>query len=117
MSASEASRDGWGQAARGACGILADAPWVIGLRLLRLASGGRAAREELALMVAEKWFAHAACVEALAGERFGRSPGEIAAGTIAYYGQWVSDNRRRLSTGSQRSGAGKRVACKAENSD
>ena len=97
MSASEASRDGWGQAARGACGILADAPWVVGLRLLRLAGGGKAGREEMALMITEKWFAHEAWAKALASGKLGRSPGEIAAGTFAFYGQWVRDNRERLS--------------------
>lgn len=81
------------------CGILADAPWVVGLRLRRLAGGGSAAGDELALMVAEKWYAHRAYVKALASGVMGRSPGEVAANTFAYYGTWVEDNRRRLSEG------------------
>jgi hypothetical protein len=81
------------------CGILADAPWVVGLRLRRLVRGGTAAGDELALMVAEKYYAHAAYVKALATGIMGRSPGEVAANTFAYYGAWVGDNRRRLSEG------------------
>jgi hypothetical protein len=89
----------WGDVARGACRIAVDTPWVVGPRLLRLAGGGEAARDELALMVAEKWFAHAAYAKAVAKGTMGRSLRDIAAGTLGYYGLWIRHNRRRLAAG------------------
>ncbi len=103
MSESE-TRPGWSDAACDMCGILADAPWVIGLRLRRLARGGAAAGDELGLMVAEKWYANKGVASAIATGRMGRSPREIAANVIGFYGQWVSDNRRRLSAGERAGG-------------
>ena len=99
MSASDGSAEGsesWAEIARGSCRLASDAAWVVGLRSLRLARGGRPALREAALMVTEKWYAHAAYARALATGQLGRSPGAIAAGTIAYFGIWVADNRRRL---------------------
>ena len=87
---------GWAEIARDGCRFGVDAAWVLGLRSLRLAGGGKDAGRELALMVAEKCYGHAAYANALASGRFGRSPRSITASTIAYYGQWVRDNRRRL---------------------
>jgi hypothetical protein len=94
-----AAADGWGDVACGIAAMLADAPWVAGLRLRRLARGGAPSRYELALMVAEKYVAHAAYARALASGGFGGNGRQWCAFTVAYYGRWVSDNRRRLSRG------------------
>lgn len=89
----------WGDVACGLAAILADATWVAGLRLRRLAGGGAPARRELALMVTEKYFAHATYARALASGELGGNGRQLCAFTVAYYGCWVSDNRRRLSRG------------------
>lgn len=90
-------QDSWKRIAREGCGMAVDAACVIWLRSLRLAGGGKRARRELALMTAEKWHAHKAYGRELAKGRFGRSPRSIAASTLAFYGLWIRDNRRRLS--------------------
>jgi len=88
--------DGWPDIARDACRFGVDAAWVVGLRLSCLARGGKTAQRELALMVVEKWVGHATYARALARGHLGRSPRSITAATIAYYGHWVRDNRKRL---------------------
>lgn len=97
----EGPQDSWKQIAREGCGMAVDAAWVIWLRSLRLAGGGKRAGRELALMTAEKWYGHKAYGRELAKGRFGRSPRSIAASTLAFYGLWVRHNRRRLSQNDQ----------------
>jgi len=89
----------WSDIGRQIRAFAIDAGLVIRLRSLRLAKGGRPAGRELAVMVAEKWYGHSAYAKALATGRLGRSPREIAAGTLSFYGTWVRDNRERLSRG------------------
>ncbi len=102
MTAQADQSESWADIARGGCRFARDAASVVWLRSLRFAGGGKLAGRELALTVAEKCCGHAAWAKALASGRLGRSPKAITAGTIAYYGLWVRDNRRRLSRKSRR---------------
>jgi hypothetical protein len=73
-----------------------EASSVIGLRTLKIAAGGIAARAETRLMIDEKidagWALQA---EALSGA-LGLTPLGATAGTLAHYRRKVRDNRRRL---------------------
>jgi hypothetical protein len=70
---------------------------VIGLRTLKLASGGRAGEREARRMVGEKIKAVVALqVMALTGE-LGVTPHAAAAKTLTHYRRKVRANRRRLS--------------------
>jgi hypothetical protein len=89
--------DGWADIADESCRFGVDAMAVMWLRSMRLAGCGEAARSEAMLMVAEKWFGHSAWAKALASGKLGCSPKAITANTLAFYGQWVRDNRKRLS--------------------
>jgi len=95
----EAGQANWSAIARDGWRLGVDAAWVVRLRLVRLAGGGEPARREMALMAAEKYHGHTAYVEAVASGKLGRSARSIAAGTLAFYGLWISDNRRRLAEG------------------
>lgn len=97
MTAKADQSESWVDIARGGCRLARDAASVVYLRSLHLAGGGKPAGREMALMVAEKCYGHAAFAKALANGQLGGSPKTIAAGTMAYYELWVRDNRRRLS--------------------
>ena len=72
---------------------------VIGLRMMKLATGGVAAGAEAERMVGEKVEA-ALALQALAlSGRLGVSPHGAAAKTVAHYRRTVRANRRRLARG------------------
>jgi hypothetical protein len=74
-----------------------EASAVIGLRAMRLAQGGVAARAEAQRMVSEKLEAALALqAQALTGG-LGATPASASKRTIAHYRRKVNANRRRLS--------------------
>ena len=74
-----------------------EASTVIGLRTLRLAQGGEAARIEAERMVSEKVDAGLALQALAIGGGLGLTPAHASARTLAHYRRKVSANRRRLS--------------------
>ena len=74
-----------------------EASTVIGLRTLRLAQGGEAARLEAERMVSEKVDAGLALQALAMGGGLGLTPARASARTLAHYRRKVSANRRRLS--------------------
>lgn len=75
--------------------LLADAATVIGLRTLRMMSGGLAATREADRMVREKVEAGYELAGALASGQL-RSPEAAARRAVTVYGKRVRANRRRL---------------------
>ena len=73
-----------------------EAASVIGLRTLKMASGGTAAIREADLMVREKLEAAAHLQMRAATGTLGRTPAAAARGTLAHYRKKVRANRRRL---------------------
>ena len=74
-----------------------EAQWVIGLRMMRLLSGGAAAEAEMTRLVSEKAVAAAAAAtDAAAAAALGKSNVAIAHKTIRGYRKRVRANRRRL---------------------
>ena len=76
-----------------------EASAVIGLRTLRIAQGGEAARVEAERMVSEKLEAGIALQALAASGGLGLTPARASARTLAHYRRKVSANRRRLSKG------------------
>ena len=77
--------------------FVAEAQWVIGLRMMRLATGGAAATSEAQRMIVEKAVA-AAQAQAAAGAALATGRGSRAAARAAAtpYRRAVRANRRRL---------------------
>lgn len=74
----------------------AESALVVGLRVMKVARGGAAARAEVALMVREKIeAANVVGARAMSGG-LGETPIGAAEKTIAFYGKKVRANRRRL---------------------
>lgn len=80
----------------------ADAASVIGLRLLRIASGGRAGRKEAKLMVTEKIAALAQVQWNLVSGAYGFTPQSMTQGVGEHYARAVRANRKRLSASGKR---------------
>jgi hypothetical protein len=83
-------------------GFLADAASVIGLRVFRIASGGRAGRKEAKLMVTEKIAALAQVQWNLMSGAYGFTPQSITQGVGDHYAKAVRANRKRLSASAKR---------------
>ena len=80
----------------------ADAASVIGLRLLRIAAGGRAGRKEAKLMVTEKIAALAQVQWNLMTGVYGFTPQSMTQGVGDHYARAVRANRKRLSASGKR---------------
>jgi hypothetical protein len=76
-----------------------EASTVIGLRTLRIAQGGEAARLETERMVSEKVEAGIALQALAMSGGLGLTPAHASARTLAHYRRKVSANRRRLTKG------------------
>ncbi|MDZ4375718.1 MAG: hypothetical protein U1C74_30420 [Phenylobacterium sp.] len=74
-----------------------EASTVIGLRTLRLAQGGEAAKREAERMIDEKLEAGRALQALALTGGLGVNPAQVSARTLAHYRRKVSANRRRLS--------------------
>jgi hypothetical protein len=76
--------------------LTAEATWVIGMRLARMAQGGSRAEREARLMVTEKVASGMELGMAIATGRMGHSPEAITSATISHYRRGVRANRDRL---------------------
>lgn len=76
-----------------------EASTVVGLRTLRLAQGGEAARLEAERMLNEKVEAGIALQSLAMTGGLGLTPARASARTLAHYRRKVSANRRRLTKG------------------
>lgn len=86
----------WASIGRDMCALGSEASLVVPLRLLRVMSGGTAAREELHLMISEKVDAHGEWARAVMSGSMGKSPRALASGTVRFYLPFVRANRKRL---------------------
>lgn len=75
----------------------AEASFVAGLRLMRIATGGVSAASETRLMIAEKLQAVADLQVDAALGRLGTTPLSASRGVLTHYRRKVGANRRRLS--------------------
>lgn len=73
-----------------------EASCVIGLRTLKLATGGEAGAREAKLMVDEKVAAGIALQAKAMSGALGATPAAATAATLAHYRRKVNANRRRL---------------------
>ena len=69
---------------------------VIGLRFAKVAAGGRAANDEMLLMITEKMQSATELGAMAATGRLGQTPLENAQGVLRHYRGKVVANRRRL---------------------
>ena len=76
--------------------LTAEANWVIGMRLARMAQGGSKAEREARLMLTEKVASGMELGMAIATGRMGHSPEAITSGAITHYRRGVRANRDRL---------------------
>jgi hypothetical protein len=90
------NRNSWLRTCFDAWTLGVEASYVIGLRSLKIASGGPAAEAEAQRMITEKIEAGWALqTKALSGE-LGHTPHSAASKTLAHYQRKVRENRRRL---------------------
>ena len=87
---------GWASAGLDAWALGVEASTVIGLRTMKMATGGIDAAEEARLMVAEKMQAAIELQTALVTGQLGGDPLAGARKTIRHYRRKVKANRRRL---------------------
>jgi hypothetical protein len=91
------SSNAWPRIAFDAWSLSFDAMTVIGLRAMRLASGGAVADRESERMVAEKIFALWMLPLAMVSPMPTLDPAVAAQRSLAHFGKTVRSNRRRLS--------------------
>lgn len=88
---------GWADAAIDTWALGIEASAVIGLRIAKVAMGGKAADDEIRLMIAEKMqSASELQVDAMTG-RLGQTPLAGTQNVLRHYRRKVAANRRRLS--------------------
>lgn len=92
-------KDPWTSLAFDSWSLGLEASTVIGLRMMKLAAGGAAARAEAQLMVGEKVASSLTLPMLAMTGQLGASGPAIAAGSLAHLRGKVRANRRRLSKG------------------
>lgn len=89
----------WWRIGSDALAMWTDASMVIGLRAVKVATGGPAAQREMKLMIAEKIRASAEVQSAAATGALGHDLATATSRTLALYAPKVRANRRRLAGG------------------
>jgi hypothetical protein len=91
------SYTGWANAGASAVALGMEASAVIGLRMVRMASGGAASGEEVQRMVSEKLASALELQTAMLTGQLGTTPLEGTQKILRHYRRKVRANRRRLS--------------------